>query len=143
MEKFGDGVFAYLICTQLNSSRKVCKMCKFRFVGTDFQICFSSFFPYHFHLNIHLQFGSSTQVKNKWVINLLKPHLLLDTYLGCRLGKGPSIKEYFKRGRSEILMLQEIRGRIQINQDQSSDMGKGGIKNGQENSDIFYGRPIS
>ena len=47
---------------------------------------FFIFFPYHFHLNIHLQFGSSTLVKNKWVINLLKPHLLLDTYLGCRPG---------------------------------------------------------
>ena len=59
-------------------------MSKFYFVKI-FRYIFI-FFPYHFHLNIHLQFGSSTLVKNKWVINLLKPHLLLDTYLGCRPG---------------------------------------------------------
>ena len=62
---------------------------------------FFIFFPYHFHLNIHLQFGSSTLVKNKWVINLLKPHLLLDTYLGCR----PGILNIHITGPSQVLTI--------------------------------------
>ena len=31
-------------------------------------------------------------------------------------------------------------GRSWVNQGQNSDMGEGGIKNGQKNSDVFYGR---
>ena len=36
-----------------------------------------------------------------------------------------------------------LEGRSQVNQGQNSDMGEGGIKNGQKNSDVFYERTLS
>ena len=39
-----------------------------------------------------------------------------------------------------ILMLE---GRSWVNQGQNSDMGEGGVKNEQKNSDVFYGRPLT
>ena len=40
----------------------------------------------------------------------------------------------------QISMLEDIEGRGYENQGWNFDMGKGGIKIGQKNSDIFYGR---
>ena len=36
-----------------------------------------------------------------------------------------------------------LEGRSCVNQGQNSDMGEGGIKNGQKKSNVFYGRPLS
>ena len=61
--------------------------------------------------------------------------------------KGSSIKVFgiFKGGRgvsnSDVARYQKVEG--EVNQGQNSDMGEGGIKNGQTNSDVFYGRPLT
>ena len=34
----------------------------------------------------------------------------------------------------------KLEGRSLVNKGQNSDMGEGGIKDGQKNSDVFYGR---
>ena len=36
-----------------------------------------------------------------------------------------------------------LEGKSWINQGQYSDLVEGGVKNGQKNSDVFYGRPLT
>jgi hypothetical protein len=47
------------------------------------------------------------------------------------------------RGRLKFRCCKILEGKSKVNQGQNSDMGKGGIKNGQKNSDVFYGWPLS
>ena len=48
------------------------------------------------------------------------------------------MSKYF-RGRGGL----KLDGRSKVNHGKNSDMGEGGIKNSQINSDVFYGWPLS
>ena len=47
------------------------------------------------------------------------------------------------KGGLKFLCCNKLEGRNQVNQGLNSDMGDGGIKNGQKNSDVFYGQPLT
>ena len=53
------------------------------------------------------------------------------------------MSEYFRgEGGLKFWCCNKLEGRSLVNQGQNSDMGEGGIKTGQKNSDVFYGRPL-
>ena len=59
--------------------------------------------------------------------------------------QGSSIKDvgiFQGEGGLKFRCCKKSEGRSSVNQGQNSDMGEGGIKNGQNNSDVFYGRPL-
>ena len=53
------------------------------------------------------------------------------------------MSKYFRRkGGLKFQCCKILEGRGYVKQGQNSDMGEGGIKNGQRNSDVFYGQAL-